>query len=53
MLSYFGEARERYQELRARPGMVEEILRAGSEKLASQAAETIAECHERMGLGVR
>lgn len=53
MLSYFGEARERYQELQAKPGLVEEILRAGSEKLASQAAETIAECHERMGLGVR
>jgi tryptophanyl-tRNA synthetase len=53
MLGYFAEARERYQQLKARPGMIEEILRAGSEKLASQASETLAECHERMGLGLR
>jgi tryptophanyl-tRNA synthetase len=53
MLSYFGVARECYQELKAKPGLVEDILQAGSEKLAPQAAATLAECHERMGLGPR
>jgi tryptophanyl-tRNA synthetase len=53
MLGYFGEARERYQDLKAKPEMVEEILRAGADALAPQAAETLADCHERMGLGTR
>jgi len=53
LLDRFGEARERYHELKARPGYVEEVLRAGSERLASDAAATLAECHERMGLGPR
>jgi tryptophanyl-tRNA synthetase len=53
MLSYFGEARARYQDLKARPDQVEQILRAGAERLAPMAAATLAECHERMGLGVR
>jgi tryptophanyl-tRNA synthetase len=53
MLAYFGEARERYVELKARPGMVEEILAAGAARLAPLAAETLAECHERMGLAPR
>ena len=53
MLDSFAEARERRRELEARPGDVEEILRAGAEKLAPIAAETLRECHERMGLGPR
>ena len=53
VLSTFAEARERYRELRARPGYVEEILRAGAETLAPRAAATLAECHERMGLAPR
>ena len=53
MLDSFAEARERRRELEARPGYVEEILRAGAEKLAPIAAETLRECHERMGLGPR
>ena len=53
LLDRFGDARERYRELKARPGDVEEILRAGAARLAPQAAETLAECHERMGLGSR
>ena len=53
MLSYFAEARARYQELKARPGIVEEVLQAGSERLAPMAADTLAECHERMGLAPR
>ena len=53
ILDTFAEARERYRELSARPGFVEEILRAGAERLAPRAAATLAECHERMGLAPR
>ncbi len=53
MLAYFAEARQRYAELKAKPGLVEEILAAGAARLAPLAAETLAECHERMGLGPR
>jgi len=53
LLDRFGDARERYHDLKVRPGYVEEVLRAGAERLAPQAAETLAECHERMGLGTR
>lgn len=53
MLESFAEARERRRELESKPGYVEEILRAGAEKLAPIAAETLRECHERMGLGPR
>jgi tryptophanyl-tRNA synthetase len=53
MLAYFDEARERYLELKARPGIVAEVLAAGAQKLAPVAADTLAECHERMGLSPR
>ena len=53
MLEHFAEARARYAELRTRPDDVEDILRAGAERLAPQAAATLAECHERMGLAPR
>ncbi len=54
MLDYFAEARERYAELKAKPGLVEEILaRRCRRRLAPLAAETLAECHERMGLAPR
>jgi len=53
MLEYFAEARERYTELKERPGLIEDVLRAGAERLAPRAAETLAECHERMGLAPR
>jgi tryptophanyl-tRNA synthetase len=53
ILAHFAEARQRREELAARPGYVEEILRAGAERLAPLARETIAECHDRMGLGPR
>ena len=49
----FAEARERRRELEARPGYVEEILRAGAERLAPLAAETMRICHDVMGLGPR
>jgi len=53
MLERFAEARARYAELKSRPDDVEGILRAGAERLAPQAAATLAECHERMGLAPR
>ncbi len=53
MIDTFADARERRRELESKPGYVEEILRAGAEKLAPIAAETLRECHERMGLGPR
>ena len=53
VLATFAEARERYAELKARPGHVEAVLRAGAASLAPRAAATLAECHERMGLGPR
>jgi tryptophanyl-tRNA synthetase len=51
IIAYFAEARERRRELAARPGYVEEVLRAGALRLAPLARETMAVCHERMGLG--
>ena len=53
MLAAFAEARERRRELEARPGYVEEVLRAGAERLAPLAAETMRICHDVMGLGPR
>jgi len=53
LLATFAEARERYAELRARPNVVEEVLAAGAARLVPQAAATLAECHERMGLAPR
>jgi len=51
ILDYFAEAREKARELASRPDFVEEALRAGAEKLAPMAAETLGQVHERMGLG--
>jgi tryptophanyl-tRNA synthetase len=51
MLAYFAEARDRRAELAARPDYVEDVLRSGAERLAPLAQQTIADCHERMGLG--
>jgi tryptophanyl-tRNA synthetase len=53
ILATFGEARARREELAARPGYVEEVLRAGAERLAPLARETMREVHDRMGLGPR
>jgi tryptophanyl-tRNA synthetase len=50
---YFAEARERRRELESRPEFVEEVLRAGAQKLQPMATETLREVHERMGLGPR
>ena len=51
IIDAFAEARERRAELAARPAYVEEVLRAGADRLAPLARETLRECHERMGLG--
>ena len=51
IIAHFAEARERRRDLESRPEYVEEILRAGAEKLAPMAAETMREVHDRMGLG--
>ena len=53
MLGYFAEPRERYLDLKTRPGLVEEVLRAGSDRLAPMAAETLSQCHDLMGLAPR
>jgi tryptophanyl-tRNA synthetase len=53
IISHFAEARERARNLESRPDYVEDVLRAGAEKLAPLAAETMREVHERMGLGRR
>jgi len=51
IIAAFAEARERRAELAAHPGYVEEVLRAGADRLAPLAREALRECHERMGLG--
>ena len=53
MLASFAEARERRRELESRPGYVEEVLRAGADRLAPLAAETMRICHDVMGLAPR
>ncbi|HWH24030.1 MAG TPA: tryptophan--tRNA ligase [Candidatus Limnocylindria bacterium] len=50
IIAAFAEARERRRELEARPEYVEDVLRAGAEKLAPRAAETLRQVHQRMGL---
>jgi tryptophanyl-tRNA synthetase len=50
IIDYFAEARERRRDLEARPDYVEEVLRAGADKLAPAAAETMRAVHDMMGL---
>ena len=50
MIEFFAPARERRRELSERPGYVEDVLRAGAERLAPLARATLAEAHDRMGL---
>ncbi len=50
IVRHYAPARERYLELMATPGRIDEILRAGAERLAPKAAETMAEVREKMGL---
>jgi tryptophanyl-tRNA synthetase len=53
IIDYFAAARERRRELEARPEYVEEVLRAGADRLAPMAAETLGTVHDLMGLSPR
>jgi tryptophanyl-tRNA synthetase len=50
IIAKYAPARERYLELQADPGTVDEILASGAARLAPLAAETMAEVRETMGL---
>ncbi|HET9682199.1 MAG TPA: hypothetical protein VFP19_09190, partial [Candidatus Limnocylindrales bacterium] len=50
IVAHYEPARERYLELMAHPGEVDEILAAGAARLAPLAAATMAEVREKMGL---
>ncbi len=48
---YLKDLRARREDLKARPGYVQEILHEGGKKARAIAVETIAEVYEKMGLG--
>ncbi|MBI3751222.1 MAG: tryptophan--tRNA ligase, partial [Chloroflexi bacterium] len=50
IIGQYAPARERYLELMANPGRIDEILAAGAARLAPAAAATMAEVREKMGL---
>jgi tryptophanyl-tRNA synthetase len=50
IIRYYAPARERYLELQANPGRIDEILAAGAARLAPRAADTMAEVKQKMGL---
>jgi len=50
IVRHYAPARERYLELLANPARLDELLRAGADRLAPKAAATMAEVRERMGL---
>ena len=50
IVRHYAPARERYLELQADPGRVDEILAAGAARLAPLAAETMDEVRHKMGL---
>ncbi len=50
IVRHYAPARERYLELMANPGEIDEILAAGAARLAPIAAATMAEVREKMGL---
>ena len=50
IVARYAEARERYRELMADPGRVDEILAAGAERNRPIAEATMAEVREKMGL---
>jgi tryptophanyl-tRNA synthetase len=51
IIAFFAEARERRAELVAHPEIVEDVLRAGAQRLAPLAHATMQEARRRMGLG--
>ena len=48
--AHYAPARERYLELMAKPDTIDEILAAGSSRLAPLAADTMSEVKQKMGL---
>jgi len=50
IVDHYAEARERYLELLASPGRIDEILAAGADRLRPTATATMDEVRERMGL---
>jgi len=50
IVAHYAPARERYLDLMANPGEIDEILAAGAARLAPVAAATMAEVREKMGL---
>jgi tryptophanyl-tRNA synthetase len=50
IVAHYAPARERYLELMANPGRIEEILAAGAARLAPAAAATMADVRTKMGL---
>ena len=50
IVRHYAPARERYLELMANPGRIDEILAAGAARLAPIAAATMAEVRHKMGL---
>jgi tryptophanyl-tRNA synthetase len=50
IIAHYAPARERYLELMAEPGRIDEILRDGAERARPLAEATMAEVRERMGL---
>ena len=50
IVARYAGARERYRELMAEPGRVDEILAAGAARIRPIAEATMAEVREKMGL---
>jgi tryptophanyl-tRNA synthetase len=51
VVEYLTPVRERYGELRADEGELEDILAGGAERARGMAAETVADVRDRMGVG--
>ncbi len=51
VIEYLRPIRERYSELEAEPGYIDEVLRQGAERAGPVAAETLEMVTERVGLG--
>jgi tryptophanyl-tRNA synthetase len=50
IVAHYAPARERYLELQANPGRVDEILAAGANHLKPMATDTMSEVRQKMGL---
>lgn len=51
MIDFFAPMRERRAELAARPGLVEEVLAAGADKVRPILDETMRQVHDAVGIG--